>query len=163
MLAYRVREHNKTSPAMKKEKKGKKQGFSRVMTRPAGRVQGVSKSRGSGRVGSLRFITSRVGSGQEVSKISRVGSGRVKRLQNLAGRVGSGQEVFKILRVGSGHDPRDTGHFADQAVMTRELFWADPRVKPADLAGGSAFFKLTAESHIDAVQAPRGPDPRVRQ
>ena len=30
----------------------KDQGFSRVMTRPAGRVKGVSKSRGSGRVGS---------------------------------------------------------------------------------------------------------------
>ena len=43
------------------------QGFTRVMTRPACRVKGVSKSRGSGRVGSLRF------------EISRVGSGRVKR------------------------------------------------------------------------------------
>ena len=31
--------------------------------------------------------------------------------------------------------------------MTRELFWADPRVKPADLARGSTFFKITAESH----------------
>ena len=41
------------------------QGFSRVMTRPAGRVKRVSKSRGSGRVGS----------GLEVFKISRVGSG----------------------------------------------------------------------------------------
>ena len=47
--------------------------------------------------------------------------------------------------------------------MTRELFWADPRVKPADLDGGSAFFKLAAESHVDAVQAPRGSGPRVRQ
>ena len=47
--------------------------------------------------------------------------------------------------------------------MTRELFQADPRVKPADLAGGSAFFKLAAESHIDAAQAPRGSRPRVRQ
>ena len=47
--------------------------------------------------------------------------------------------------------------------MTRELFWADPRVKPADLAGGFALFKLTAERHIDAVQAPRGSGPRVRQ
>ena len=55
------------------------QRFSRVMTRPAGRVEGVSKSRGSSRVGSKHFET------------SRVGSGRVKRFQNLAGRVGSGQ------------------------------------------------------------------------
>ena len=47
--------------------------------------------------------------------------------------------------------------------MTRELFWAEPRVKPADLAGGSAFFKLTAESHVDAVQAPCGSGPRARQ
>ena len=138
----------------------KYQGFSRVMTRPAGRVKEVSKSRGSGRVGSLRFKISRVGSGRVGSrsflnlagrvgsgrvasrgfKISRVGSGRVKRFQNLVGRVGSGQEVFQISRVGSGHDPRDTGHFAGQAKMTRELFWANPRVKPADLARGSAFF-----------------------
>ena len=95
----------------------------------SGRVKRFSKSRGSGRVGSRGF------------KISRVGSGR----------VGSGQEVFKISRVGSGPDRRDTGHFAGQAKMTRELFWADPRVKPADLAGGSAFFKLTAEGHVDAV------------
>ena len=93
---------------------GYNQGFSRVMTRPAGRVKGVSKSRGSG-------------------------------------RVGSDQEFFKISRVRSGHDPRDTGHFAGQAIMTRELFWADPRVQSADLAGGSAFFKLTGESHVEAV------------
>ena len=51
-------------------------GFSRVLTRPAGRIKVVSKSRRSGR------------------------------------------------------------------FMTRELFSADPRVKPADLARGSAFFKL---------------------
>ena len=140
------------------------------MTRPAGRVKGVSKSRGSGRVGSLRSKISQVGSdqvkrfsksrgsgrvGSRGFKFSRVGSGWVKRFQNLAGRVGSGQEGFKISRVGSGHDPRDTGHFAGQAIMTRELFWTDPRVKPADLAGGSALFKLTAESHSDAAQAPR--------
>ena len=68
-------------------------GLSRVLTRPAGRV-------GSGRVITFKNLT---GSG-------RVGSGRVKRFQNLAGRVGSGQEVFKISRVGSVHDPRDTGH-----------------------------------------------------
>ena len=106
---------------------------------------------GSGRVITFENLTGRVGSGQEDFKISRVGSGRVKRLQHLAGRVGSGQEVFKISRVGSSLDPRDTGHFAGQAIMTRELLWADPRVKPADLAGGSAIFKLTAESHVDAV------------
>ena len=75
----------------------------------------------------------------------------------------TGQRGSKISRVGSGHDPRDAGHFAGQAIMIRELFRADPRVKPADLAGGSAFFKLTAESHVDAVQAPRGSGPRVRQ
>ena len=38
--------------------------------------------------------------------------------------------------------------------MTRELFSGDPRVKPADLARGSAFFKLTAEGHCRA-DAPR--------
>ena len=38
--------------------------------------------------------------------------------------------------------------------MTRELFSADLRFKPADLASGSAFFKLTAEGHCRAG-APR--------
>ena len=42
-------------------KGGKIQGFSRVMTRPAGRVKGVSKSRGSGRVMTREIrVTSRV-------------------------------------------------------------------------------------------------------
>ena len=74
-----------------------------------GSGQGGFKISWVGRVGSLRFKMSRVGSGrvrsgQEVFKISRIGSGRVKRLQNLAGRVGSGQEVSKSRgsgRVGS--------------------------------------------------------------
>ena len=35
--------------------------------------------------------------------------------------------------------------------MTRELFSPDPRVKPADLARGSAIFELiTAEGHCRA-------------
>ena len=83
------------------------------MTRPAGRVNGVSESRGSGRVGSDQEVSKSRGSGRVGSigfKISWVGSGRVKRFQNLAGRVGLGQEVFKFSRVGSGHDPRDTDH-----------------------------------------------------
>ena len=90
------------------------------MTRPADRVRGASKCRGSGRIGSILFKISRVGSGwvkkQKLSpvgsglgskgfKISRVGSGRVKRFWNLAGKFGSGQEVFKMSQVGSGHDP----------------------------------------------------------
>ena len=86
---------------------GNSKGFSRVMTRPADGVKGVSKPRGSGRVGSLRFKISRVGrvgSGW-VKRFSKSrGSGRVKRLRNLAGRVGSGQEVIKSRgsgRVGS--------------------------------------------------------------
>ena len=74
------------------------QGFSRVTTRPAGRVKGVSKSRGSGRVGSgqvKRFqnFAGRVESGRVGSrgfKMARVWLGRVKRFQNLAGRVRSG-------------------------------------------------------------------------
>ena len=63
------------------------------------------------------------------------------------------QGFSRVKRVsksrGSGRvmPPRDTGRFTGQAIMTRELFWADPRVKPADLAHESAFFKLTAESH----------------
>ena len=64
----------------------KNQGFSRVMTRPAGRVKGVLKSRGSGRVGSSRF------------KISRVGSGRVKRFSKSRG---SGRVMTREIRVTS--------------------------------------------------------------
>ena len=45
--------------------------------------------------------------------------------------------------------------------MTRELFSADPRVKPADLARGSAFSNL--QLRAVAVQAPRGSDPRIRK
>ena len=102
------------------------QGFSRV--------KGVSKSRKPGRVGSLHF------------KISRVGSGRVgsRGFQNLAGRVGS--------------CPARCGSLAGQAIMTRELFSADPRVKPADLARGSAVVKLaTAEDHCRAGAPRVGP------
>ena len=91
-----------------------------------GPVKGVSKSRGSGRV-KLHFKISpgRVGSGQEVSKsrgsglvgsigfknlAGQVGLGQEVSKSRGSGRVGSGQEVFKTTRVGSGHDPRDTGH-----------------------------------------------------
>ena len=56
------------------------------------------------------FKMSRVGLKSVQNKISRVRSGRVKRFSNLVGRVGSGNEMFKISRVGSGHDPRYTGH-----------------------------------------------------
>ena len=81
---------------------GNFQGFSRVT--------GCSKFHGSGRVGS----------GQEVFKITRVGLGRIKRFSNIAGRVrsgqelikshgsgiGSGQDFFQISRVGSGRVKR---------------------------------------------------------
>ena len=67
------------------------------MARPAGRVKGVLKSRGSGRVGPIGF------------KTSRVGSGRVRRFQNLAGRVGSGRVKRFSKSRGSGR------------VMTREI------------------------------------------
>ena len=125
------------------------QGFSRVMTRPAGRVKGVSKSRGSGRIGSLRFEISRVGSsrvkrfsksrgsgrvGSRLFKISRVGSGGVKRFQNLAGRVESGQDAsksresgrvgsrcLKTSRVGSGRVKRFSQSRGSGRVMTREI------------------------------------------
>ena len=47
--------------------------------------------------------------------------------------------------------------------MTRGLFLADPRVEPADLVYGFAFFKLTAAGRkaLIVVPAPRGPDPRI--
>ena len=57
----------------------------------SGRVRRISKSRGSGPVGSGGFSKSR-GSG-------RVGTGG---FQNLAGRVGSRQDVLNCSRVGSG-------------------------------------------------------------
>ena len=60
-------------------------------------------------------------------------SDRVKRFWNVAGRIRSGQEVFKSHGVGSGHDPRDTGHFTDQATLTREVFSSYQRVGPVDL------------------------------
>ena len=41
--------------------------------------------------------------------------------------------------------------------MTRELFSADPRVKHADLARGSAFFKVTAEGRCRAGAPRVGP------
>ena len=46
--------------------------------------------------------------------------------------------------------------------MTRELFSADPPVKLANLARGSAFFKLTV-LRVIAVQALRGSDARIRK
>ena len=51
------------------------QGFSRVMSRPTGRVIRLLDSRRSSRVGS-GGLTERFGSGQEALKASRVGSGR---------------------------------------------------------------------------------------
>ena len=81
----------------------KNQGFSRVMTRPAGRVTCCSKCHGSG----------------------RVESGRVKRFSNLVGRVRSGQEYFKSHgsgRVGSRGDEKLTREISGRASMTRELF-----------------------------------------
>ena len=100
------------------------------MTRPAGRVKAVSKSRGSSRVGSGRVGSGRVGSG-------RVGSGRV------------GSIDFKISRVGSGRVKKFSK--SRGSTMTRELFSADPRVNPAD---------LTAEGHCRAgVPRVRPSDP----
>ena len=73
------------------------QGFSRVMTKPAGRGRRCSKSHGSGRVG-----LGRVGSvGSRGFEISRFGSGRVKEAlkYHASDRVGS--RGFEISRVGS--------------------------------------------------------------
>ena len=41
--------------------------------------------------------------------------------------------------------------------MTRELFVADPWVKPADLSGGTAFFKLTGEGRSRTGRRLAGP------
>ena len=80
-----------------RDKPGKKQGFSRVMTPPAGWVRTVSKCRGSARVGSAQQVSKSHRSG-------RVGSRVFFFFSNLTGRVGSGQDVFKLRgsgRVGS--------------------------------------------------------------
>ena len=80
------------------------------MTRPAGRVQGVSKSRGSGRVGSGYNTSTSRGSG-------RVGSGRVG-----SGRVGSSQEVSNLAgRVGSARVKGFSKSRGSGRVMTREI------------------------------------------
>ena len=68
-------------------------GLSRVMTRPAGRVKGVSESRGSGRVGSRGF------------KISRVGLGRVKRFSKSRGSGRVMTREIRVTRGSSHHDP----------------------------------------------------------
>ena len=60
------------------------QSFSRVMTRPVGRVTGCSKSHGSDRVGSGRVWSGLVGLGRVWS--GWVGSGRAR-----SGRLGSGR------------------------------------------------------------------------
>ena len=122
------------------------------MNRPAGRVRGVSKCRGSGRVGSMCFKISRVGSGQELLK--SCGSGR----------VGSGRDVSKYSRVGSGHDPPDTGHSRVKPPWPVGCFWltrgSNPRIWPAD----SPFSHLLTAAcrRVLVVPAPRGSDPRIR-
>ena len=114
------------------------QGLSRVMTRlhhRVGSIRGFQNLAGRGRVGSLRF------------EISRVGSGRAKRFQNLAGRVRSGQYVsksrgsgrvgsigFKISRVGSSRVKRFSKSRGSGRVMIRKILVTrgsshhDPRV-----------------------------------
>ena len=113
------------------------QGFSRV--------RGVSKCRGSGRVGSIVFKISRVGSGRvKIKKISRVGSGRVRSggVQNATGRVGS--------------SPVRYGSFAGQVIMTREFFPTDPHVRPAGLAHGSVFLLTCAAACRKVAFVTRG-------
>ena len=152
--------------------------FQRVVTRLAGWVRAVSKCRGSGRVIMFYILTltgrgsaqdvlksresGRVGSGREVSKSDgscRVGLRGLK--VSRVGRVGS--RSLEIVRVGSGHDPRTTGHSRVKATVTRGLFLADPRVEPADLAVGYAFFSVAGACRRTIVEpAPHGSDPRVR-
>ena len=72
------------------------------MTRPAGRVKGVLKSRGSGRVGS-----------------GRVGSGRVTRFQTLAGWAGRVKRLLKAR--GSGRVMTRELFSADPRVEPADL------------------------------------------
>ena len=94
----------------------KNEGFSRLMTRPAGRVTWCSKCHESDRVGSgSANLSGRVWSGQE--------------FLNLTGRVRSGEEVgdeelTRWVRL----RPARSGPVASRASMTRELFSADPQV-----------------------------------
>ena len=94
---------------------------------------------GSGRVrsGGFQNLACRVGSGQNIFRISRVGSGRVRRfsksrgsdrvgsrrLDILAGRVGSGQDVSKFSRVGSDQLTRPEPTRPARFDPTREKAW----------------------------------------
>ena len=128
---------------------------------------------GSGRVGSGRVGSGRVGSGRVKSslKISWVGLGHEvsnsrgsglvgsKEVLNLVGRGGSRQEVSKPR--GSSLVSRPARYRSlVGATMTRGLFLGHPRGELADLACGSAFFKLAAsclpEGHCCVA------DPRVQ-
>ena len=72
----------------------------------------MSKFRGSGRVESIYF------------QISQVGSGRVKKFLTVTGRVGSGRvgsRGFQISRVGSGRFMWSLKLRGSGGVMTREI------------------------------------------
>ena len=85
----------------------------------------IEPNRGSGQEYSQPHGSGRIESEQEVFRGGR----------NLKGRVGSGQDVSKISRVGSGHGPRDTGR--GSVHLDSRVFFADPQVGPADPARGS--------------------------
>lgn len=106
----------------------------------------------SGRVRSGRVWSGLVGS-------SRIGSSRVNRFSNLADQVRSCQEILNSHgtgRVGSrefqivpgrvrsggiGSSSLRCGSFMSRVTMTRELFSADQRVGPGDLANRCFFLK----------------------
>ena len=124
---------------------------------------GVSKSRGSGRVGSRTF------------QVSHVGSSRDKRLTNIAGRVGS--RGFENARVrwgrvkrcgnlagpyGSGHDPRPRGHSRIKSPYPAGCFWLS-----TDRTGGSGLRIRLFQTYSCVPEGPccagaRGQDPRIR-
>ena len=83
----------------------------------SGSANRLSKSRGSGRVGSggFQYLTGRVRSGEEI--LQSRGSGRVgsRRLEFLAGRVGSADPT--------GPDPTRPARFD----LTREKSWNNSR------------------------------------
>ena len=164
---------------------GDLQGFSRVMTRPTARVRGVSKCRGSGRVGSGHYVLKSHGSGRVGSrsfesrgsvwvgsrgfKISRVGSGRVGSGRGGSGRVGADRVGSRGLEISRVVMTARYGSFTGRAIMTRGLLFADsrgsnPRISPADSLFST--LQLPAGGPLSCRRPAgrtRGSDPRVRK
>ena len=117
---------------------------SRVNRNAAGRVgsgQELFKiSRvGSGRVNMFLTLVDRVGSGQQRFKSRASGRVRSRGFQNIGGQVGSGPDISKLSRVGSGQVTRPDPTRPVRFDLTREK----PRKKPRYTSRGRLNFGVT--------------------